>query len=543
MEENGLFNFIQENKLNDIVDPREAIECKYYDEADFLKESATFISQLNIFSLNIRSLSKNGGNLSCFLNTLENRFDIIVLTEIGSRNISTVENLLPGFEFMYVTPDDNYYGGVGIYTNEMLKDVCVLTELSIVNSCNCSKCQFESLFISFVHGNMTYILGGIYRHPNGSMTHFIDDMEKIIQSIDKKYTVILAGDINIDIIKFEMEDILNYLSTLLSLQFLPYITLPTRITSHSATCIDHIFIRNAHKNEFNPIYAGIFFSDISDHLPCFVSFAFNKPGHTKRPLTRLFGESNCQKFVNHMTNENWDVIYNSHGDWYLKFITTVKRIFDMSFPLVQVSRKRIKDKPWMTQDLKIRIRKNHQLFSKTLRSSSEHHIAMYHRSRNSLRKCLENAEIKYYNDLFEDNKNSSFNLWKSLNPILNPKKVKSRSPINKIMKNGETITDARLMAEAMNSHFCDIGTDLQSQLPDCGSQNKNYLPERVSTSFFLLPVCGQDVLDEIKRLNPKKSSGPDTIGGKVIQLCPDIFAYNLTKIFNNSIEIGEYPMI
>ena len=46
---------------------------------------------------------------------------------------------------------------------------------------------------------------------------------------------------------------------------------------------------------------------------------------------------------------------------------------------------------------------------------------------------------------------------------------------------------------------------------------------------------------EIKRLNPKKSSGHDTIGGKVIQLCPNIFVYNLTKIFNNSIEIGEYP--
>ena len=32
------------------------------------------------------------------------------------------------------------------------------------------------------------------------------------------------------------------------------------------------------------------------------------------------------------------------------------------------------------------------------------------------------AEMKYYNDLFSDSKNASFNLWKSLGPIINPGK-------------------------------------------------------------------------------------------------------------------------
>ena len=65
--------------------------------------------------MNTRSLPKHSGELKCFINVLGNEFDMIVLTEIGSRNVSTVEQLFEGYVFFYVTPDVNFYGGVGIY--------------------------------------------------------------------------------------------------------------------------------------------------------------------------------------------------------------------------------------------------------------------------------------------------------------------------------------------------------------------------------------------------------------------------------------------
>ena len=43
--------------------------------------------------------------------------------------------------------------------------------------------------------------------------------------------VILAADININIIKYDNAETLQYLTTLLSNGFLPYITLPTRIAN------------------------------------------------------------------------------------------------------------------------------------------------------------------------------------------------------------------------------------------------------------------------------------------------------------------------
>ena len=48
----------------------------------------------------------------------------------------------------------------------------------------------------------------------------------------------------------------------------PLITKLSRITSHSATLIDNIFINNMENN----IVSGLLMNDISDHLPVFVIY-------------------------------------------------------------------------------------------------------------------------------------------------------------------------------------------------------------------------------------------------------------------------------
>ena len=55
------------------------------------------------------------------------------------------------------------------------------------------------------------------------------------------------------------------------------------------------------------------------------------------------------------------------------------------------------------------------------------------------------------------------------------------------------------------------------------------------------PITSNDIICEIKRLKHNKSPGHDLIGSKVIKLCPEIFATNLSKIYNWGIENGKYP--
>ena len=69
----------------------------------------------------------------------------------------------------------------------------------------------------------------------------------------------------------------------------------------------------------------------------------------------------------------------------------------------------------------------------------------------------------------------------------------------------------------------------------------DFMPQRIVNSFYLEPITADDILLEIKRLKQNKSPGHDLIGSKVIKLCPEIFASNLSKIYNWGIENGTYP--
>ena len=113
---------------------------------------------LNIFALNIRSLPKHGGELLYFLKDLDTKFDVTVLTEIGSKNISVVEKLLPDYNFHYVLPAKNKCGGVGIYTCNSLTNVIVKDDIKLAISCDCIKCEIESLFIEFCYRGTTLLL-------------------------------------------------------------------------------------------------------------------------------------------------------------------------------------------------------------------------------------------------------------------------------------------------------------------------------------------------------------------------------------------------
>ena len=205
-----------------------------------------------------------------------------------------------------------------------MKNVYIDEHLSITKSCHCVKCETESLFVRFSHNNVSFIVGGIYWHPDGNSSHFVKDLDRSSENIGNDVTTILTGDLNIDIFKIENEITLEYVSTLRSYCFLPYITLPSRITEYSATCIDHIFIKYAKNSRSQPTstLSGMFYCDITDHLPCFVSLKCNLcVDNANRPKVRLLGDKNCRKFKELMESYDWNTIYLSSPDLYRSFIS------------------------------------------------------------------------------------------------------------------------------------------------------------------------------------------------------------------------------
>ena len=138
-------------------------------------------------------------------------------------------------------------------------------------------------------------------------------------------------------------------------------------------------------------------------------------------------------------------------------------------------------------------------------------------------------------------KKSVYNLWKSLNPIINHIRGKSFTPVNKLILSQRVVVDKQEISNSMNEHFCNIGNKLQSGIPDYGHKYRDYMTQRINNSLYFRPINTDDILLEIRRLKHNKFPGHNFIGSKVVKLCPEIFAMNLAKIYNGGVENGKYP--
>ena len=111
-------------------------------------------------------------------------------------------------------------------------------------------------------------------------------------------------------------------------------------------------------------------------------------------------------------------------------------------------------------------------------------ISKYKKYKAILRNCLKVAEQNYYCHSFDDTKQSAYNLWKNLGPVINPNKKKRQTTINKMCFEGKYVTIDQDIANHMNTYFCEIGEKLQVAIPNSGYDYNRYLLIRVESTFF-----------------------------------------------------------
>ena len=460
MENNGFKQFIESYTPPSSENERILSSCKYYDIDQFNNlEYVKNTSSLKFIHQNIRRIARNKGEFIAFLSSLACKFDIILMSEVGNDALAYINsNLFPGYN-CYVNPStNNAYGGVAILTREELGPAKIRSDFVIEKTCTCSKCNWETLWVDVDINHISYTLAAIYRHPNGDPRHFIEGMAKVLERLPKKNICLLSGDTNIDLIKYENDHNMEYLTTLSSYNFLPYNLIPSRLTDHSATLLDHFFVRFPTNKINNKVISGNLFVDITDHLPNFLIISDTKYNYENRPFTRIFSDKNINSFNQVLMNTDWDMCLTENDPDNLceQFYRKINSTYEQYFPLVKVSRKKSKDKPWITNGIKTSINKKNSLYKKKIQKPTRENIDRYNSYKNLLSTCMKDAETNYYKELFSDRKQSSTHFWKSLGKCLNNKRKNNRTKIHSLMINGNKITDDKRISEEMNAFFCTI---------------------------------------------------------------------------------------
>ena len=537
-------------QLNNLFDQSEnTISCDYYDLKDFQKIKIKQ-QDFSLLHLNISSLSCHINDLINFLALINTKFDVICITEtrLSHKNPLTTNIELPGYNIEQ-TPSESSAGGTLIYISQNLL-YKRRTDLQI-----CCPKELESVFIEVIIPNkQSCILGTIYKHP--SMKHFKfnnDYMEELLRVIThENKNCILTGDFNLNLLKHaKSPGVSKFLENLLSHNFMPQITLPTRITEKTATLIDNILINN---NVLNCI-SGNITTSISDHLPQFIVLDSLLGTSTDESsfqfLYRSFKNFNEENFSNDINQINW-TFATENNDINLGFETLLRlidKMLDKHAPVKKCIRKeqKLALKPWVTNGIKKLISVRDKLYKEMIKAKNDqikkrkHEI--YKTYRNKIVDLLRVSRKCHYQKYFEENKKNSRAIWQGIHDIVYSRKSKKNNTPSSLLIDGKTITNPKDIAENFNNFFTSIGTKLQNNIPPTRRQYFDYLKHPNPKTFFISPTTPDEIKNIINSIKSSKCVGPNSIPTKILHLIKDKTPIPLSELIKKSFSTGYFPNI
>ena len=226
----------------------------------------------------------------------------------------------------------------------------------------------ESCALDLSVRNLSFVLLAIYRPCSGNVDQFCDRVTSILSSNRiKRRLVVVAGDININLLNAEDNNVLNFLGSMRSLFLIPTIRHPTRFSPTDvtvATCLDHIWINHSQWNT-----SGILYHSVTDHCP---SFVYLDCAVTENPIDknykvrfRLENETSLDRFKSCVANKCWDqfLCITDVNISTNEFISCIDDLYCKSIPLVtkQISYERL-HKPWIDGPLINLLRRKSEFF-------------------------------------------------------------------------------------------------------------------------------------------------------------------------------------
>ena len=157
--------------------------------------------------------------------------------------------------------------------------------------------NLTAFFIEFMYNGFSYALGGIYRHPSGNLAHIISLLETILTKLDGRKTSFWL-DTWILILKTHQW---TYCVVLVHYDVIPVFALCNAAYSYHPIFTNLYWLYFYEKLAQEKIIItlrGMFYCDISDQLPCFISLQYASNSSTgDRAMARIFCARSYSKFV------------------------------------------------------------------------------------------------------------------------------------------------------------------------------------------------------------------------------------------------------
>jgi len=339
--------------------------------------------------------------------------------------------------------------------------------------------------------------------------------------------IVVVGDFNFDILS-KSRVLSDYINTLSDFHFIQHVVDPTRVTSTSATLIDHVV--TTPNLTVSRCYQAV---GLSDHH-CQIL-------EVDVPVVRLLSHSvmvrsfrNCpwNEVREFLSTVPWQVIdiYDSVDDMWCFISCILHECLDQFAPLHSVQcKKSHRPTPWLTPSLLSAIKQKKQVKRKAEHTKNDEDVLLYKKLKNHLKCLIREAKLNYVKSLIsqaKQNPQSAGELWHGVNDVLGRYQVRD-SGIN-----------TALSLDSINDFFRTVATTPDHQP---ASTFVPLEPERSESIFKFCMIPESAVYSLLNHLDVKKSIGPDGISAKFLREIASEISSPLTKLFNKSLETGVFP--
>lgn len=488
---------------------------------------------LNVLHVNIRSVKKNFDSLILLLESFNLKHNDVVILSECFKIWTTDQYNIPGYNTLYNQADFNRNDGVIVLVKSDI-DTDFFSYKLPVSMATVGR-------MSFAIKGVTFGITALYRPPPVSKQDFIGDLHTFLQTNVNSNIEIFIGDININLLDTNDNDVSDYLSAMAHLGFVPFINSVTRPDTN--TCLDHIFVNQKLKSRSISLGSFILDSHMTDHYPTMLNVTLdrtlNKDETTQNSyfITKL----DLIKFKNLLSLQDWSYVTAMVDPEVATncFVSKYKELMRQATGDCRVlPTKHKKIKKWITTGIITSIKHRDKMKKTLLKKYSKELEGEYRIYRNQLNKIIRKQKNYYYKNQIENNKSNMKKIYEIIRDACNEQCLK-KSTIKINDMNGENILDERDMANYCNDYFINIGTEMEGKIPP--PQSVCDIDRVIPASMYLTPLTENEIIKHIFSLRNNSAPGYDGVSADIVKQTHIYIVNPLLHIINLIFQTGVVP--
>lgn len=478
---------------------------------------------------NIRSIRKNFDLFVASLRTADLVPDIICLTEVWVESGEVDLYNLTGYKLMHKCNDLYRSGGVFIYIKNNL--TCRALPVTFASS--------DALCIEVGWGDTMLTLLCLYRLHRFPISVFLSELDTCLRDF-KSPNVYIVGDMNINLRNSNDSD--EYETLLSSYGFDSLINEPTRISDHSATCIDHIWARNRRLADVSNT-AEVLHLGVTDHsmLSLRIDSSFLQQNNNKENNVCRKPRADIVAFNAALGRESWLGVLEERcaSVAFDRFLSRFLELLEECRCEPSPGNPRPPRQPWISPQLCRKIRRKNAILKLCRKNPMNVRLANYSKKlAKDIRRETTQCRNEYFFNRFNGARGNMRLTWNVLNEITG-RSCKHNHIDSVLSRDGNLLTQPLSIAEEFNNFFLEVPRKiaLEINVPNDDYRIEFSNPE----SLYLSPVTALEVYKIIFSLAPSAACGYDDVSSSILRGTAWNVVDILSHLVNLSFQSGVFP--